>query len=217
VVILFSASLLTLSILSETTLISEIIFAFNSSRIAAFVDSDLAMGPSVNFSFSYLSSDFKLSIAQANLESIVASKAAVCLADSADCLLLSAVNFASNAAVCLAHSADCLLLSAVNFASNAAVCLAHSADCLLFSALNFASNAAICLAHSADCLLLSAVNFASNAAVCLAHSADCLLLSAVNFASKAAACFEIFYVGIDADCYVIIDRIDNICILFCLF
>jgi hypothetical protein len=56
---------------------------------------------SVNFSFSYLSSDFKFSIAESNLESIVATNAAVCLADSADCLLLSAVHFASKPPVCL--------------------------------------------------------------------------------------------------------------------
>ena len=48
-----------------------------------------------------MSSDFNFSIAGVNLESIVATKAAVCLADSADYLVLSAVNFASKAAVCL--------------------------------------------------------------------------------------------------------------------
>ena len=79
VVILISAFLLTLSILSETTLISELIFAFNSSRIAAFADSDLAMRLSANFYFSYLISDFTFSIAEATLESIVATKDAVCL------------------------------------------------------------------------------------------------------------------------------------------
>jgi hypothetical protein len=48
VLILFSASMPTLSILSETTL-SEIIFEFNSSWVAAFADSDLAMRLSANF------------------------------------------------------------------------------------------------------------------------------------------------------------------------
>jgi hypothetical protein len=43
---------------------------------------------SANFSFSYLSSDCKPSMAKANLESIIATKAAVCLADSADCLVI---------------------------------------------------------------------------------------------------------------------------------
>ena len=101
VVILFLLSLLTSSILSVTTLISELNFVFNSSRIAAFADSDLVIRLSVNFSFSYLNSDFSFSIVEANLESLLAAKAAVCLADSADCLLLSAVNFSSKAAVCL--------------------------------------------------------------------------------------------------------------------
>ena len=123
VVILFSVSLLTSPILSETTLISELIFALNSFQVAAFADSNLAMRLSANFSFSCLSSDFKPSLAEANLESIAAAKAAVCLADSADCLLLSAINFSSKAAVCLADSADYLVLSAVNFSSMAAVCL----------------------------------------------------------------------------------------------
>ena len=101
VVILFLLSLLTSSILSVTTLISELNFVFNSSRIAAFADSDLVIRLSVNFSFSYLSSDFNFSMAEANLESILAANAAVCLADSADSLLLSAVNFSSKAAVYL--------------------------------------------------------------------------------------------------------------------
>jgi hypothetical protein len=101
VVILFSAFLRTLSIFSETTIISELIFASNSSRMVAFAHSDLARGLSVNFSCLYLSSDFNFSIAEVNLESIVATRAAVCLADSADCFLLSAANFASKAAVCL--------------------------------------------------------------------------------------------------------------------
>ena len=87
-------------VLSETTVISEPNFALNSSGIA-FADSNIAMRFSGNFSFSYLSSDSKFSIVEVDLESIVAIKAAVCLADSADCLLFSAVNFASKAAACL--------------------------------------------------------------------------------------------------------------------
>ena len=60
IVILFSESLLTLSTLSDTTLLSELNFALNSSQISTFADS--------NFSFSYLSSDFKFSKAKVNLE-----------------------------------------------------------------------------------------------------------------------------------------------------
>jgi hypothetical protein len=116
--ILFSVSLLTSSILSETALISEFNFALNSSLTAALADSHLAMRFSANFSFSYLSSDFKFYVAEVNLESILASNA-ICLADSV-------VNFASKAAICLADSADCLLLSLVSLACKAAVCLQFS-------------------------------------------------------------------------------------------
>jgi hypothetical protein len=77
VVILFSASLLTSSISSDTTLISELNFALNSSRTAAFADSHLAMF-SANFSLSYQNSDFKFFVAEVNLETILASNAAIC-------------------------------------------------------------------------------------------------------------------------------------------
>ena len=68
VVILFSESLLTLSTLSDTTLLSELNFALNSSQISTFADSNLAVEFSANFSFSYLSSEFIFSKAKVNLE-----------------------------------------------------------------------------------------------------------------------------------------------------
>jgi hypothetical protein len=59
---------------------------------------------SANFSFSFLSSDFNFSVAEVSLEFILVSSAAICLAVSDDCLLLSLVSLASKAAVSLQFS-----------------------------------------------------------------------------------------------------------------
>ena len=78
VVILLSESLLTLSILFDTTLISELHFALNYSPISTFFDSNLAIRLSDNFSFLYLISDFNFSIAEVKLQCILGTKPAVC-------------------------------------------------------------------------------------------------------------------------------------------